>query len=217
MNRQFGRRPHSDNPDQIFGPGPLVVFLHPAVQERPEAGGLLNVKTAYPGRAVKLVGRKTEQIHPQFLDIHGNHPHRSDRIGVEGDFFLPGDPGDFLDGLDGPDLVIAVHDGHQDGLGGDGLGHLGRIHPSQRIHGNGTDLEIQHPQPAEGAQNGVVLDIGGDDMIAFFLVGQGHALDGLIDGFRAPGSENDFLGIGAVEQAGHLTPGLFQGLGGLVP
>ena len=135
---------------------------------------------------------------------------------MEGDIFLPGDPGDFRDGLDGPDFVVAVHDGDQDGLGGDGPGHLVRVHPAVVIHGNGTDLEVHHPQPADGAQDGVVFDIGGNDVIALFLVGPDHTLDGLIDGLRAPRSKDDFLGIGAVEQAGHLAPSLFQRLGGLV-
>ncbi len=49
-------------------------------------------------------------------------------------------------------------------------------------------------------------------MAAFLPLGKGHALDGLVHRFGAPGGEDDILGVG-VKQSRGLVPGLIQGLG----
>ncbi len=43
---------------------------------------------------------------------------------MEDNLLLLGDLADFLNGLDGADFVVAVHDGHQDGIIPDGISHI---------------------------------------------------------------------------------------------
>ena len=61
-----------------------------------------------------------------------------------------------------------------------------------------------------------MFDVGGNDMLSFFGIGQGHPFDGLVNGLGPTGSKNHLLRRGAVDQTGCRLPGLFQGLGGQV-
>jgi hypothetical protein len=49
---------------------------------------------------------------------------------------LPGERSDFLDRLDGADLVVGMHDAYQNGLGSDGAAHSGNRYNGRRIKGS---------------------------------------------------------------------------------
>jgi hypothetical protein len=81
------------------------------------------------------------------------------------------------------------------------------------VHVQGGDLETLPFETLQAANDGVVLHVGGDDVVAFFGIGQGRALDGVVDRFGAAGGENDFFGAGAVDQGGHGSAGLVEPFG----
>ncbi|KAF5037388.1 hypothetical protein DSECCO2_565140 [anaerobic digester metagenome] len=62
-------------------------------------------------------------------------------------------------------------------------------------------------------EDGVVLDRGGDDMVALLFCGGSHPLDRPVVGFRAAGGEEDFLGL-CPESLRHLSPRPLHALAG---
>ena len=118
---------------------------------------------------------------------------------MEQDLALAGDTGNGFDGLDGAGFVVAVHDRHQDGLVRDGLRHGLRINPSVGINVQGGDLEPLTIQALQAADNRIVFNIGGNDMVALLGIGQSRPFDGMVDRFGAPRGEDNFFGVGAVD------------------
>ena len=57
-------------------------------------------------------------------------------------------------------------------------------------------------KPGDGANHSRMLDPGGDDVAAEPAVGQGGALDRVVDRLGAAGGENDFLRLGGIHQLG---------------
>ena len=207
----FSRHAQADDTHDIFGAGPFPVFLDAALDEGPDAGAPADIERPHAVGTVELVGRQAEQVHLNLFDIDGNDARGRHGIGVKGHFPGLGDLADVGDGLDRADFVVGHLDGDQDGLVGDGLFHGRRVHQAVGIHIQGGYFIVHQAEGAQGVENGLVFDIGGDDVPAFFPLGKGHAFDGLVDGFGAPGGEDDVLGVG-VEQGRGLVPGLIQGL-----
>ena len=56
-----------------------------------------------------------QHVNTALIHINWYLPERLDRIRMEEDAVLAGNPADFTDGLDGPDLVIGIHHRNQDG------------------------------------------------------------------------------------------------------
>ena len=215
--RHLRGHPQAHDADEVFGAGPALVFLEAAVYQGPDRGPLLEVEGPHPRRAVKLVGRQAQQVHPQLLDVHRHDPHGRHRVGVHHHLVLLGDPGDVGDGFDGADLVVGQHDADEDGVGGDGLLHRPGVHQPVMIHVQGGNPVVQEAQGPERIQHRFVFDVGGDDVAALLPKADGRPLDGVVDGLGAAGVEDHFLGVRGIDEGGHLLPGLFQGLGRRMP
>ena len=157
--------------------------------------------------AVELVAGQGEHVDVLGVHVDGQMAGGLDGVGVEGDLLLPADLADLGDGLDGADLVVGVHDGHQAGLLGDGLGHLLGGNETVFVDVQQGDGKALLLQLLEGVEDGVVLKGGGDDMglpRAFPHPSGGE--DGLVVGLAAAGGEIDLVGT-AVEAVGHRLPG----------
>ena len=107
------------------------------------------------------------------------------------------DAGDVFDGLDGADLVIGVHDGHQRGLRAD-------------LRFNICWLDLPEPvyrQPADGCtsalqvqarlRDGRMLDLGGNDVYLLRVMAFSDALDGHVVRFAAAAGEDHLLRLTA--------------------
>ena len=62
-------------------------------------------------------------------------------------------------------------------------------------------------------QDGVVLDLGGDEVLALLaLVGVHDALEGPVVCLGAAGGEEHLVGVGGVDHAGDVLAGLLDGV-----
>ena len=103
------RFPHADDPDQIFGSRPLVVFLDPAVQKRKYPGSATNIQSPDAAGSVKSIGGQAQKINAELLNIDGHNPDRIDGIRMKYHLFTAGDPCNFLYRLNRAGFVVAVH------------------------------------------------------------------------------------------------------------
>ena len=140
---------HAHNTDEVFGAGPALVFLEAAVDERPDGRAFADVEGADPRGAIELVGRQAQEIYPQLLHVHGDDAGGGHRVGVHHHLALPGDLGDVGDGFDSTDLVVGQHDADENGLGRDGLLHLGRVYQAIFIHVQGGNAVVQEAEGGE--------------------------------------------------------------------
>ena len=88
----------------------------PAVQERPQNRPLADVERAHTFGAVQFVRGKRQQIHAEFFHVHGNLADRLHRVSVKVNVALARDAADFLQRLNGAQLVVGVHHADQHGL-----------------------------------------------------------------------------------------------------
>ena len=93
------------------------------------------------------------------MDIHWHNPHRIHRITVKDNLLFASDLRYLLNGLDGADLVVAVHDGHQDRIIPDGRGHIIRIHSSLLVNRDRGHPKVHHFKDPEGPENSIVLNV----------------------------------------------------------
>jgi hypothetical protein len=160
-----------------------------------------------PFGTVHHVGGRGEQIDSHRLDVDRNLAGGLGGIGVEDDAPGLGELADLGDGLDGADLVIGEHHRDQDGLRRDGLFELGRVDEPIRPYRDVGDLEALPLEPLADIHARPLLDRRGDDVVALLSVHLGHALERQVDGLRAPGGEDDLLGIPGADQLGDLVAG----------
>ena len=142
--------------------------------------------------------------------------HRLYGVGVEQHALFPADGTELADGLDGADLVVGKHDGHEGGILPDGFLQLFRIHQTVFMDVQQSDLIALFFQFVQGMQYGMVLELRGDDVLLPLLGTQsGAGQDGLVVGFAAAGGEEDLRGIG-VDHRGDSGSCLIQCLLGLL-
>ena len=137
-------------------------------------------------------------------------------VGVEQDALFMAHGADLGNGQNGADLVVGVHDGHQAGVGPDGVRHLLGGDGAGGAHRQQLHLKALLLQLFQGVENGVVLEGGGDDVLfALALTDAGGGDQSLVVGLAAAGGEGDLPGR-AAQAGGHGLPGALQGLGGLL-
>lgn len=123
--------------------------------------------------------------------INGQVPAGLYGIRMKDDTVLAGDRGDFLNRLDGSDLVVGMHDGHEDCFPANRLAQLIRINQAVAVHGKVGNREATPFQELAGVENRVVFDRRGNEMAAFFLVRPGDLAKREVVRFGASGGEND--------------------------
>jgi len=202
----LGRLAQPDDLQHVFGAGAAVGLVVGAVDElgQPDAG--TDVERADALGRVEFVSRHRKQVYSQFVHEHRNLAHRLCRVGVHKRAVAVGDGRDFGDWLDGTDLVVGVHDGHQDGIGGDGPLNVGGVYHSVLVHRQHGDAVALAFEPLAGLQHRRVFDGRGDDVVAALTIGGGHTLDGAVVGLAAAAGEDD-LGRLAAQQRRHLCAG----------
>ena len=188
---------------QVLGAGAAVALLCAAVHELLQAHALADVQHADALGRMELVAG-----HAQHVDLHGLYVdlHAADglhRVGVEEHAVLLADRGQLGDGLDGADLVVGGHDGHQRGVRADGCVQLLGGHKAVLVHRQVGHLEALLLQLRAGVQDGVVLDGGCDDVAALLQVLIGRAAHRPVVGLGAAAGEVDLVHVG-VDGLGHL-------------
>ena len=168
------------------------------------------------------MARQAQQIDAQAVDIQVEKAGGLHRVGVQhdgaGKLLRPPahGGGNFGQRVDDADFVVGVHQGNQGSAAGDGLRHRLRRNQPVGVHRQIGHLEAARLQGLADVQHGVMFDGGGDDMVAGFLQGGSHALDGGVVGFGAAAGEHH-LAVAAAQHAGHPLPRLIQGVARLLP
>ena len=157
------------------------------------------------------MGREGHQVHLHALQIDRHLAGALGRIHVEQDLARPGQLTDGGDILDDADLVVDVHQRHENGVVAQGRLELGEIDQSVRLGVQVGDLEALALELAAGVEHGLVLGFAGDDVAATLVVEVGRALDRQVVGLRRAGGPDDLLGIG-IDQLGHGPARVVDGL-----
>ena len=121
------------------------------------------------------------------------------------------DCGDLRDGLDRADLVVGVHDGDEEGFGGDGLLDLLRVDETVFVDGEVGGADALRLQVAADLGHRGVLDGRSDDVVAAVTVGSGDSLDGVVVGLGAAAGEDEIV-FRAAEHTGNLLAGAVDSL-----
>ena len=111
------------------------------------------------------------------MHINRNFAHGLGAVRHEQGAVAVGNFGDFADGLDGARLVVAVHDGDENGLGRHGGFQVVEADEALLIHGQVGYLAAELLDVLAGIEHGFVLGGGGDDVVAFLAIHLEHALD----------------------------------------
>ncbi len=104
------------------------------------------------------------------------------------------DLADLFHRLNHADFVIGVHERDQDGLVRDRFAQHVQIHYAVGFHGQIRDAVPVLLEFLAGVEHRFVLGRRRDDVVAFFGVHLGHALDRQVVGFGGAAGENNFLG-----------------------
>ena len=119
--------------------------------------------------------------------------HGLDSIGVEEHVALSADGADLADGLYRSDLVVGVHDRDENRLLGDRLTNIIGIDEAGGVYGEIGQLEAVVFEELRGVQDSVMLDGGGDYVIALLLIRQADSDEGLVVGLSAAAGEDDLF------------------------
>ena len=111
-------------------------------------------------------------------------------VGMEPDFVFAAQRADLLDGLNGADFVVGVHDGDKPGVRANRRFDILYADNAVFVNGNICDLKALLFKGGAAVKHRMVLKRGGDDVLfAALCHGCGSALDCPVVGFRAAGGE----------------------------
>ena len=207
----------TDDGSDVLGAGAAASFLGAAVDQIGQAQTLAAVENADALLGMDLVSGQREHIDVLLFHVDLHIADGLDRIGVEQNAVLFADGADLRNGLNGADLVVGVHDGHQSGVLTDGILYLLGGNETVLVHRQVGDLKALFFQSGTGVQNGVMLEYGGDDVL--FALGR-HQLGGAFDGpvvrLGAAGGEVDLhavvgTGLFYAQRFFDLVAGIFHG------
>src|SRR6185312_8010773 len=206
----------SDDARDIQSSGTHAALVAAAIHLRRQlhARGLAaDVEGAGALRSIELMGGNRHDVDVVFVDVDRNLTDRLYAVGVEQDALLAANLPDFGNGLDDADLVVAVHDGHENRFIGDRFPQHVEVDESVAFDGQVGDAVAVLLELLAGVEDRFVFRYRRDNVIPFFGVHLGDALDREIVGFGRAGGEDDFAGGGA-DEVGDLFAGLVHGLFG---
>ena len=209
------RRRHGQDAGDGLGAAPEPPLLGAALDKVLQLDPPAAVHGPHALGGVELVAGEGEHVDVVPDHIHADVAHRLDGVGVEEDAALPAQRADLPDGLEGADLIVGVHDGHQAGVGADGRRQLLQADQAVLMDGEVSDLEPLLLQLGQGVEHRVVLDGVGDDVA--FPGGRpqaGPLGDGPVVRLGAAAGEVDLPGLG-VQALGNRLPGGDEGQIGL--
>ena len=183
----------------------------PPKNERLEPCAAANIEDADALGRVQLVPGDAEQMAADGLDVDRNFAGGLDGVGVKRDFGFGGDFADLLDGLNDAGFVVGHHDADEFRVRLERAVNVEGIDDAAGGDGQERDLDAALLRLVGGVQNSVVLDGGGDEVVARAQ----DAEDGGVVALGAAGGEDDFGGP-AVEERGNLFAGALDGGAGML-
>jgi len=132
-------------------------------------------------------------------------------VSEEGDASFGAGLGEGVDVLDEAGLVVNVHDACQNGVRTEGRAELVVGDASVMIDVEVGDIHPEGFEVGARVEDGFVLGLDGDDVVALVAVGFPVAFDGEVDGFRGAGGEDDLFGQD-VDVVCYAFTGIIDGL-----
>ena len=143
---------------------------------------------------VHFVRRDGHQVDIHLVHVDRNLADCLGSVGVEDHAALATELPDFRDRLYYTNFVVGGHDRHQDGLVIHDALEFFEIDQAVFLDRHVGDAVAVLLQPLASVEHGLVLGDGRDDVVAFFPVHLGHALDSEVVAFSRARSEDDFFG-----------------------
>ena len=218
VDRLAQRCGHAGNGRGVLRAAALAALLRAALDDVRERDAAPGVQKADAARAVELVRRAREQVDVHRLHVHGNVADGLHRVRVERDAPLAAERADGLNGLDGADLVVGEHDGHERRVVPDGRGHVLDADDAVFVHIQQRHVKALLTELVERVQHRMVLEFRGYQMLfPFASAVSGGGNDGLIVSLAAAGGEHDLARVGSADQLRDLGAAGEQMLGRLLP
>ncbi len=216
--RQLRGHPEAGDAGDVLGAAAATPLLAAAGELGRREDAVSRHQRTHPLGAVRLVGAEADQVHPEAVEAEAEPAQTLDRIGVDQGTRVAGadGAGDRGDLLDGADLVVGQHHGHQDRVGPDRGSHLGGIDPPAPIAADHGQLGGTRPgERLRGGQDRLVLDRADHQVTAPLRTPPlQHPAQGQVVGLGAARGEGD-LARRAAGGGGHPIPGLVHGGAGL--
>ncbi|MNX65889.1 hypothetical protein D3C86_969640 [compost metagenome] len=195
------------------GAGTHAALVTAAVHGRFDAHTRLaaDVQRADAFRAVGFVGGERHHVDFQFLQVNLDLASGLSGVDVEQNALGAEHFADRGDVVNGADFVVHVHYGDQNGVFAQCSFNHGR--GDQTVFGRleVSNLETFTLQLAHGVEDSLVLNLGGDQVLAFGGIEMCRTLDCQVVGFGGTGGPDDFTRVG-VDQVSDLTTSVFNGL-----
>ena len=169
-----------------------AALLPAAVYQRLKGDALLHIQHAGAARAAEFMTGERQHVdaHLLYVDVHmADCLHR---VGVELCTDRMRQLGDLLERLNGADLVVRRHDGDQCGVLGQLVLQLLQINMAFLVNVQISDAVAFLFERFAGVEHCMMLDLGGDDMLAALGGGTVHAAaDREVVRLRAAAGEQD--------------------------
>jgi len=170
-----------------------------------------DVQRADAFRAVGFVGGERHHVDFQLLQVDLDLAGGLSRVDVEQDALRTKQLANGSDVVDGADFVVHMHHRHQNGVFAQC--RFDHRRSDQAVFGRLEvgDFETFTLQLAHGVEDSLVLDLAGDQVLAFGSVEMCRTLDSQVVGLGSARGPDDFTRVG-IDQISHLTTGVFDGL-----
>src|SRR5262249_29877203 len=122
-----------DDVRHILRPGSPTGFVVGAVNQAVEFHAATHKKGADALRGIQLVTRDSKQVDPKVADVERDLSERLRRVGMQRHSAFAGDRGNFPNRLQCAYLVVAVHDGDQDGFSRDRFAYVVGIQAARTV------------------------------------------------------------------------------------
>ncbi len=175
-----------------------------------DAGLTANIQRTHTLRPIGLMSGEGHQIDLHLLQIDFDLAGRLRRIDMEKNAARTGQLADGGDVVDSADLVVHVHDRHKNSVVAQRSFDHRRRDDAILARFEIRDLEAFALELASGIQYRLVLDLGGDDVLALGRIEMRDALDGQVVRLSCTGCPDDFTRIG-VHQLSNLTARILHG------
>ena len=186
------RRRQADAACGVLGARAQAALLAAAVYQRLERDALLDVQHAHAARAAELVRGQGQHVNAHLLHVDRHVADRLHCVRVELRADRMRQLGNLPDRLDGADLIVRRHDGDERGVLGEFALELLEIHMAFLIHVQIGDAVALFFERLAGVQHRVVLDPGGNEVLAALGRRAVHkAADGEVVRLRAAAGEDD--------------------------
>ncbi len=190
----------------VFGARAALTFVRATDVEGPQWDAFADVEGADALRCVHFVARDRDQVGAEFAEVDGQFADGLHGVGVEERPAAVGENADGLDRLEDARFVVGEHDGDEGGVGTESFADLVGGDEAFGSWGKVGDVDALLFELLSGVEDGVVLDGGGDEVLA----GSEAAEEGVVVRLGAAGGEGD-VGGADVEERGEVLAGVVDG------